>query len=59
LEDFPVFDAEIELSGASEAQVVLNGTLDADASGASRLYFGGNPTMGRIDLSGASSIKRR
>ncbi|UCF96353.1 MAG: DUF2807 domain-containing protein [Spirochaetaceae bacterium] len=59
LGDFPAEDADIELSGASEVEVVLNGTLDIDASGASRLYFGGNPTMGRIDLSGASSIKRR
>jgi len=59
LEDFPVQDADIELSGASEATVVMNGTLDIDASGASRLYFGGSPTMGRVDLSGASSIKRR
>ena len=59
LEDFPVEDADIELSGASEAEVVLRGTLDIKASGASRLYFGGNPTMGRVDLSGASSIKRR
>ena len=59
LEEFPVEDADIELSGASEAEVVLNGTLDIEASGASRLYFGGSPTMGRVDLSGASSIKRR
>jgi hypothetical protein len=59
LEDFPVQDADIELSGSSEANVVLNGTLDIDASGASRLYFGGSPIMGRVDLSGASSIKRR
>jgi len=59
LEDFPVQDADIELSGASEAEVVLSGTLDIEASGASRLYFRGTPTMGRIDLSGASSIKRR
>jgi len=59
LGDFPVQDADIELSGASEAEVVLSGTLDIHASGASRLYFGGRPTMGRIDLSGASSIKRR
>ena len=59
LEDFPVQDADIELSGSSEANVVLNGTLDIDASGASRLYFGGSPSMGRVDLSGASSIKRR
>lgn len=59
LEDFPAQDADIELSGASEVEVVLSGTLDIDASGASRLYYGGSPTIGRIDLSGASSIKRR
>jgi hypothetical protein len=59
LTDFPAGDADIELSGASEAEVELTGTLDINASGASRLYFGGNPTMGRFDLSGASSIKRR
>jgi hypothetical protein len=59
LESFPAEDAEIELSGASEADVELSGILDVDASGASHLYFGGNPTMGRVDLSGASSIKRR
>jgi hypothetical protein len=59
LEDFPAQNADIELSGASEVGVVLSGTLDVEASGASRLYFGGSPTMGRIDLSGASSIKRR
>jgi hypothetical protein len=56
---FPVEDADIELSGASEAEVVLTGTLDINASGASRLYFGGSPTVGRVDLSGASSIQRR
>ncbi len=59
LENLPVTDAEIELSGASEAQVVINGNLDLEASGASRLLFEGNPVLGRIELSGASSIKRR
>jgi hypothetical protein len=41
------------------ALALVSGTLDIDASGASRLYFGGSPVMGRVDLSGASSIKRR
>jgi hypothetical protein len=59
LEDFPVQNADIELSGASEAEVVLSGILDIDVSGASRLYYVGTPTVGRIELSGASSIKRR
>jgi hypothetical protein len=59
LGDFPAGDAEIELSGASEAEVELSGLLHIKASGASRLYLGGSPTMGRIDLSGASAIEHR
>jgi hypothetical protein len=59
LRGFPAEDAEIELSGASEAEVVLSGLLHIQASGASRLYLGGSPDIGRIDLSGASTIQRR
>ncbi len=59
LEDFPVTDAVVQLSGASEAYLVLDGTLDIDASGASRLLYEGNPTISGVELSGASSIKRR
>ena len=59
LDDFPVSNADIELSGASNGTVNTNGTLDADLSGASKLYYIGEPTMGNIDTSGASSISKK
>ena len=59
LADFPVADANVEASGASQATVNPSGRLDADASGASHVYYVGSPTLGKIDTSGASSINRK
>jgi hypothetical protein len=58
LADFQVGDASIEASGASSATVNVSGRLDAEASGASRIRYLGNPTLGRIESSGASTIER-
>jgi hypothetical protein len=58
LEGFTTGDLHIELSGASHAEAVVNGRLDADLSGASSLHYGGNPTLGSMETSGASSLKR-
>jgi hypothetical protein len=52
-------DANIELSGASHASLEINGKLDVSLSGASSLGYGGNPTLGRLDVTGASSIKQK
>ncbi len=57
LADFSLNDANIEISGASEATLNVKGRLDSVLSGASRLYFHGNPTMGNISVTGASTIK--
>jgi hypothetical protein len=51
-------DARVELSGASEASVSPRGRLDAQASGASDLQYSGDPTLGTVQSSGASSIRR-
>lgn len=59
LADFPIEDASVEVSGASHATVHASGRLDAEASGASTVTYLGNPTMGNIETSGASSIKHR
>ncbi len=59
LADFTLQGADVELSGATEATVNLKGTLDCKINAASSLYFLGNPTMGEIDISGASTIKHR
>jgi hypothetical protein len=57
LSDFAVGDAEIELSGASTASVRVSGRLDVRASGASRVTYAGEPALGEIETSGASSVK--
>jgi hypothetical protein len=56
LRDFSVNDANVEASGASRIEVNAAGTLNAKASGASTVHYTGNPTLGRIDESGASSV---
>ena len=59
LSGFQVDDADIELSGASDASVYVSGKMDVTVSGASSLEYSGNPTMGRLDISGASDIEQK
>ena len=59
LADFTVGDADVQASGASTVTVDVSGRLDAEASGASSVFYLGNPTLGNIDTSGASSVKRK
>ncbi len=59
LADFPINNADVKLSGASEATVNVKGRLDSVLSAASRLYFHGNPTIGNMEVSGASTIKHK
>jgi len=59
LADFPLSNANAKLSGASETTLDVKGRLDAVLSDASRLYFQGNPTMGNISVTGASTIKHK
>jgi hypothetical protein len=59
LGDFIVNNADVDFSGASSGTINLNGRLDADLSGASRLWYIGEPTMGDIDTSGASTISKK
>lgn len=55
---FPVHNANVILSGASNGTVNLDGRLDADLSGASRLSYIGQPTMGTINTSGGSTLRK-
>lgn len=59
LDNFPVNDADVEFSGASSGTINLSGRLDANLSGASRLYYIGEPTMGSINTSSASSLSKK
>jgi hypothetical protein len=56
LYDFTVHNARVNLSGASQAKINLDGRLDADLSGASTLLYRGEPTLGDISVTGGSTI---
>jgi len=57
--DLEANDVSVHLSGASRANIHVAGTLNCDVSGASRLRYDGNPRMGDVNSSGASSISAR
>ena len=59
LDAFTVNNADVNFSGASSGTVNLNGRLDANLSGASTLWYIGEPTMGDINTSGASTISKK
>jgi hypothetical protein len=59
LDAFAVNNADANFSGASTGTINLTGTLDANVSGASTLLYIGEPTMGDINTSGASTISRK
>ena len=59
LEDFALEDVNVEVSGASTAIVNVSGRLDAEATGASKVEYLGEPTLGKIDESGASRVVPR
>ncbi len=59
LEDFPIDDASINMSGGSRATINISGTLDADLSGGSRIFYIGTPTLGDTDFSGDSGISHK
>jgi len=56
LANFPVDNADVNLSGGSRGTVNLDGILNADLSGGSHLIYLGTPNMGDIDISGSSTI---
>jgi len=50
---------KIDASGAANAEVYASESLYVDASGASNIYFTGNPTNVKSDLSGAGSVEKK
>jgi hypothetical protein len=59
LADFTVDTAEVRLSGASDATVRAQERIDpVDVSGASRLRYLGDPSLGDVTTSGASTVDK-
>jgi len=56
---FTAQTADVTLTGASDASIGVITALDVDISGASSLTYTGNPTMGKIAVSGASEINHK
>jgi hypothetical protein len=59
LENYPAGDADIQLSGASRGTLTVSGKLNANLSGASRLEYGGSPVLGKVEVTGGSTFKRK
>jgi hypothetical protein len=59
LAEFTLKDAAVTASGGSDVTVQPSGTLDVEASGGSTIYSLGEPTMGKLQTSGGSSVSRR
>ncbi len=59
LSKFHVNNANVNLSGASNATIKLDSKFDAHLSGASSLYYIGEPTMGNIVTSEGSTVSKQ
>lgn len=59
LVNFTVGNADIVFGGASSGSVNVSGKLNANLTGASRLEYLGNPTLGKVQVSDASSFNPR
>ena len=59
LTDLAAARANVTLSGASKATLQVKEKLDYSISGASRLEYRGDPTMGKKQSSGASSVSHK
>jgi RNA polymerase sigma-70 factor (ECF subfamily) len=59
LADLAAARANVSLSGASKATVQVKEKLDYAVSGASRLEYRGDPTIGKKQSSGASSVSHK
>lgn len=58
LDGFTVQAATVTLKGASSGAINVKGVLNATLSDASRLSYGPDATLGKISVSGASSLTR-
>lgn len=57
--DLIVDNCVADISGASDIRLSINKSVSAKASGASSLYYKGNPDRKKISTSGASSVSQK
>lgn len=56
---FAVKNADVDVSGASHASLMVDGRLNVDVSGGSVLEYSGEPGLGRVEVSGGSNLRRK
>ena len=56
---FIVDDAIVKITGGSEATINVNGKLDIEVSGGSRVVYDGEPAISDVNLSGGSTLKKK
>ena len=60
LEQYKIVDVFVELSGASNAYLEINGEIRGSLSGSSELIYKGNPILGdSLDIGSASTFEHR
>jgi hypothetical protein len=52
-----VGDADVTLTGGTDAEVLVTGTLNVSASGGSSLGYSGDPKLGTVEVSGGAEVK--
>jgi hypothetical protein len=58
LKELAALTADVNLSGASHAAISVVTSMSIDLSGASGLEYTGNPKLGKIDMSGGSTLSK-
>ena len=56
--DLPSNTASLNLSGASKVDVNVTERIDVNASGSSKITYKGNATTGKLNTSGAASVRK-
>ncbi len=59
LANFPIQNADLNVSGASRATVATDSTLNVNVSGASSVEYSGNPSLNKVSVTGASRLNSK
>jgi len=59
LAQFQIQNADVNISGASRATINMTGTLNIALSGASSLEYTGDAVLGKVNISGASTMSSK
>lgn len=59
LADFEMENVDINASGGSHASIYVHQTLNVTLSGGASLVYGGNPSIGKVNVSGGARLQQK